>query len=268
MKWSLFVVFGRNKAKIMNENNSLPSQKNLLTIFGSFVLIFIAIDKIAAFYGQNELITGFWAATIVAVAALFALEILFFKRSFLEAFQFLGFGKPDGRTLAITAIIGFISLLFFPVFSSITGASVSMPESWLWKLSGIVAIHGIAEEALFRGFLFHHFRVGRTFNRAAWLSLAAFAVAHVYLFTYMPAPLALFATLLSLASAFPFAYLFEQGGNTIWAPALLHTSIHAVSFFNISEPHVMTAGVVWMTFLMFALVLIYVFREKLFEPRL
>lgn len=140
-----------------------------------------------------------------------------------------------------------------------------MPDNWLWKLSGIVAIHGVAEEALFRGFLFHHLREGRTFNRAAFLSLLAFAVAHVYLFTYMPAPLALFATLLSLASAFPFAYLFERGGNTIWAPVLLHVSIHAVSFFDISEPHVMTAGVVWMTFLMLMLVLIYVFRKRLFE---
>jgi membrane protease YdiL (CAAX protease family) len=142
---------------------------------------------------------------------------------------------------------------------------VSIPDDWVWKLSGIVAIHGIAEEALFRGFLFHHLRNGQTFGRAAFLSLLAFAVAHVYLFTYMPAPLALFATLLSVASAYPFAYLFEQGNNTIWAPVLMHVSIHAVSFFNISEPHVMTAGMAWMTFWMLALVLVYISRKRLFE---
>jgi membrane protease YdiL (CAAX protease family) len=249
----------------MGENNSLSPQKNLLTIFGSFVLIFIAIDKIAAFYVPTDLTIGFWAASIVTVGAVLALEILVFKRSLSAAFQFLGFGRPDGRTLTITAIIGLITLLFFPIFSAITDVSVSMPDNWLWKLSGIVAIHGIAEEVLFRGFLFHHLRAGRTFNRAAFLSLLAFAVAHVYLFTYMPAPLASFATLLSLASAYPFAYLFERGNNTIWAPALMHVSIHAVSFFNISEPHVMTAGVVWMTVWMLTLVLIYVLRKRLFE---
>jgi len=265
MKWSLFVVFGRNKVSFMNENNSLSLQKNLLTVFGSFILIFIAIDKVAAFYAPTNLTTGFWAAAIVAVAALVLLEIFLFKRSFPETFQFLGFGKPDKRTFILTVFLGFITLLFFPIFSYITGASVSMPDSWFWKLSGIVAIHGIAEEALFRGFLFHHLRDGRTFNRAAFLSLLVFAAAHVYLFTYMPAPLAAFATLLSLASAYPFAYLFERGGNTIWAPVLLHVSIHAISFFNISEPHVMAAGMAWMTFWMLTLVLIYVFRKKLFE---
>lgn len=81
----------------------------------------------------------------------------------------------------------------------------------------------------------------------------------------MPAPLALFGTVLALASAYPFAYLFERGNNTIWAPALLHTSIHAVSFFDISESHVMMAGVVWMTILVVAVLLVYIFRRKLFE---
>lgn len=248
----------------MNESASPTSQKDLFIVFGSFVLIFIAIDQVAAFYASSDLTTGFWAAAAVSLAALFLLEILIFKRSFLEAFRFLGFGKPDKRTFIVTAIIGLITLLFFPIFSIKTGAIISIPDNWLWKLSGIIAIHGVAEEALFRGFLFHHLRAGRTFNRAAFLSLLVFAAAHVYLFTYMPALLALFATLLSLASAYSFAYLFERGGNTIWAPALLHTSIHAVSFFDISESHVMLAGVVWMTVWVIAVWLVYVFRKRLY----
>lgn len=240
------------------------SQKTLLLVFSGFLLIFIAIDRIAATFGATDLTTGFWAASIAAIAALLLLEILVFKRKLPEALRFLGFGRPDRRTLAVTALIGATTLLFFPVFSWLTGASVSMPDNWLWKLSGIVAIHGIAEEVLFRGFLFHHLRSGRNFNQAALLSLLAFAVAHLYLFTYMPAPLALFSTILSLATAFPFAYLFERGNNTIWAPALFHTMVHAVSFFVISESHAMTGGIVWMTLWTIAALLMYIFRVRLF----
>jgi hypothetical protein len=47
----------------------------------------------------------------------------------------------------------------------------------------------------------------------------------------MPVLLALFSTILSLASAFPFAYLFERGNNTIWAPALFHTMGTRSQFF-------------------------------------
>jgi hypothetical protein len=38
----------------------------------------------------------------------------------------------------------------------------------------------------------------------------------------MPWPIALAALVLSVVLSFPLAHLFELGGHTIWAPALLH----------------------------------------------
>ena len=192
------------------------------------------------------------------------LGILLFKHQLPAAVRFLGFGHPDKRTLIVTGVVSGLTLVFFPVFSGLTGASVSIPDNWLWKLSGIVAMHGIAEEVLFRGFVFHHLRQYSTFKRATFLSILIFALAHVYLFTYMPVPLALFGTILSLATAFPFAYVFERGNNTIWAPALLHTLVHAVSFFDISEPHAMNAGLAWMSIWIVTALLMYGLRERLF----
>jgi membrane protease YdiL (CAAX protease family) len=134
----------------------------------------------------------------------------------------------------------------------------------LWILVGLFALHGIAEEVLFRGFAFHNLRVGRTFARAALLSLLLFAIAHLYLFTYMPPALAMFATFLSLASAYPLAYLFERGNNTIWAPAVLHTQVHAISFFVIPEALVTTTAISWMSVWSVSVLVIYAFREPLF----
>ena len=131
-------------------------------------------------------------------------------------------------------------------------------------MAGLFAIHGIAEKVLFRGFAFHNLRVGRTFGRAPLLSLVLSGIAHLYLFTYMPSALALFATFLSFASAYPLAYLFERGNNTIWAPAVLHTQVHAISFSVIPEALVMTTAIAWMTVCSISVLLIYAFRERLF----
>jgi len=249
----------------MSKKMTFSLDRNLLIVFGSFVLIFIGIDLVVNFFASSDLTIGYLVAAIMTIVAVVVLEILVFKHNLITAFQYLGFGPPDKKVLATTIIIGSATLLFFPVFSSITGATITMPEQWLWKLFGIVAIHGVAEEVLFRGFLFHHFRSTRTFHQAGLLSLVAFAIAHIYLFTYMPAPLALFATLLSLVSAFPFAYLFERGNNTIWAPAVLHTLIHAVSFFAISEAFVMASGIAWMSMWIVLLLVVYGIRKMVFE---
>ena len=87
---------------------------------------------------------------------------------------------------------------------------------------GLFAQAGIAEEILFRGYLFGRLRRGRSFWRAAWLSMIPFVGVHLLLFFTMPWPVALAALLLSVALSFPFAHLFELGGGTIWPPALLH----------------------------------------------
>ena len=72
-----------------------------------------------------------------------------------------------------------------------------------------------------------HIRVGRTFWRAAALSMLPFVSAHLVLFVSMPWPIAMASVLLAVGISFPLAYAFELGGDTIWAPALLHFVIQA-----------------------------------------
>ena len=91
--------------------------------------------------------------------------------------------------------------------------------------AGPVRAAGIAEEALFRGYLFGRLRRSRSFWRAAALATAPFVVVHLILFATMLWPIALAAVLLSVILSFPLAHLFELAGNTIWAPALLHFTV-------------------------------------------
>ena len=221
-------------------------RKRFFTVLAGFVLLFLLLDRTPLLLANQDPTSGFLVASAVLVVAAVSLDMLLFRRTLPATWRNLGFGRPEMRTLIVTTLIGALMTGFFPVFSWVTGASFALPQGWLWVLAGLFAIHGIAEEVLFRGFAFHNLRVGRTFGRAALLSLLLFAIAHLYLFTYMPPALALFATLLSLASAYPMAYLFERGNNTIWAPAVLHTHVQAISFFVIPEALVMTAAIAWM----------------------
>jgi membrane protease YdiL (CAAX protease family) len=114
-------------------------------------------------------------------------------------------------------------LLLMPLSLRLT--AIDLRPGWAWLLPGLFAQAGIAEEVLFRGYLFGHVRRDRSFWRAAMLAMVPFAAAHVLLFFTMPWPLALAALALSVVMSLPLAHLFELGGGTIWAPALLHAVV-------------------------------------------
>ncbi len=143
---------------------------------------------------------------------------------------------------------GIAALLFIVIYAFVqaSGSRLSLFPSWWALLPGLFAQAGIAEETLFRGYLFGHLRVGRTFWRAASLSMLPFVGVHLVLFFTMPWPIALAALLLAVVLSFPFAHLFELGGATIWAPALLHFIIQATVKILVVSPDSATFPLVWM----------------------
>jgi membrane protease YdiL (CAAX protease family) len=133
-----------------------------------------------------------------------------------------------------------------PIYAAIRGASLAAYPGWLWLLPGLFAQGGVAEEALFRGYLFGHLRRGRSFWHAAGLATLPFALAHLYLLAVLPWPVAIASVLLSTILAVPLARLFELGGNTIWPPALLHFTVQgAVKILEVPGDTVMP--LVWIS---------------------
>jgi membrane protease YdiL (CAAX protease family) len=167
--------------------------------------------------GQAGLIVG-----LLVVTATLAVERAFFGQPFARAARAVGLGAPTIRGLATSAAVCAALLLIIPAFVIAAGESPAFLPAWLWLLPGLFAQGGIAEEVLFRGYLFGRLRRGRSFWRAAWLSMLPFVAVHLLLFFTMPWPIALAALLLAVVLSIPLAHLFELCGNTIWAPALLH----------------------------------------------
>jgi membrane protease YdiL (CAAX protease family) len=208
-----------------------------------------------------------WAALIVTALMLLTaavFERLVFNLTLPQAFRVLGFGPPTARAMLAAALIACIMLLFFPVFSFITEVPIRLQPNWPWILVGAIALNGVAEETLFRGFVFGGLRrSGLSFGPAGTISMAIFAAVHLLLFVQSPFIIALLSTLLALAAAFPMAYLFERGGNIVWAPALLHVAAHTIRLVDIPEPYFLPAVASWSVMQLSIPFLVFAFRKRL-----
>ena len=188
--------------------------------------IFALFHGVASFLGSDRGQAGLIVGTLVTAVTLTA-ERAWPGRTFTSAARAIGLGAPRLTGVAVSASICLLLLLVVPAFALATETRVTVAPDALRLLPGLFAQAGVAEEALFRGYLFGHFRSGRSFWRAACLSTGPFVAVHLLLFATMPWPVALAALLLSVVMSFPLAHLLELGGGTIWAPALLHFVVQA-----------------------------------------
>jgi membrane protease YdiL (CAAX protease family) len=167
--------------------------------------------------GQAGLLVG-----ALVVLATLAVERLLFATPIAAAVRGLGLGVPRARGLGAAVVVGAALLAVIPAFAATTSSRVEAYRGWAWLTLGLFAQAGIAEEVLFRGYLFGRIRRGRGFWRAAALATLPFVAVHFVLLGTMDWPVALAAIGLSAVMSFPLAHLFELGGNTIWAPAIVH----------------------------------------------
>ncbi len=127
---------------------------------------------------------------------------MLFGRSIGAATSALGLGRAPAIGL-LAAAVCLLLMLSVPVFARVSGTTLSLAPDWLSALPGLFAQAGIAEETLFRGYLYGHLRDGRSFWRASALSILPFSAVHLYLFLTMPWPIALAAVLFAVVASLP-----------------------------------------------------------------
>ena len=207
-----------------------------------FALFHWSADALGSDRGQSGVIVG-----ALVVAATLAVEWAIFGQPVLSSIRRLGLGRPRAIGLAVAGAVALLLWFVVLVFALVTGASIALAPGWARLVPGLFAQGGIAEEILFRGYLFGHLRRGRSFWRAAGLSMPPFVAVHLLLFLTMPWPIALAALVLSVVLSFPLAHLFELGDHTIWAPALLHFVVQAtVKVVVVSGDSASVFPLVWM----------------------
>jgi membrane protease YdiL (CAAX protease family) len=161
----------------------------------------------------------------VTLAAALAVEFVLYRVGPRDGLRRLGFGRPGWRALLAAGVVGALLQLVFPATEWITGATLTLRPDWPVLLIGIFAFHGLAEELVWRGYAYRRLRAGRSFRAAVLWTMPLVAVAHVPILITAGPLVGAASLLVAAVTSVPFAYLFDTGRGTIWAPAVLHTAI-------------------------------------------
>ena len=147
----------------------------LLAVFALFQLLghVLGSDR-----GQSGIIIA-----LAVVGATLLVERIVFRQHAALAARSVGLGRPKVRALGVAAAASVALLLVVFVFGAMAPVSTVFANEWGWSLPGLFAQAGIAEEVLFRGYLFGRLRRGRSSRRAAGLSMVPFACVHLLLFS-------------------------------------------------------------------------------------
>jgi membrane protease YdiL (CAAX protease family) len=184
-------------------------------------LLFVAFDRLAAALGSTRGEAGLIVCAAVLVLALTAEHALTRARLRVCA-RALGLGPPAPRALLAALALSLALLVCLPLLAALTGVELELRANAAWLALGMLAQGGVAEETLFRGFMYRHLRQTRTFWRAATLSAVPFAAAHLALLWSLDLGVALLALAMAIAWSFPLAWLFDRAGGSIWPGAILH----------------------------------------------
>ena len=208
--------------------------------------VFALFQAIATALGSDRGQTGVIVSLFV-ISATLAAERWVSGGTLLAAARSIGLGTPQLRGVAVSTAVCAGLLVTMALFVRATRTLVRFDSASLPLFAGLFAQAGMAEEALFRGYLFGRLRDRYPFWRACLASMVPFVAVHLWLFMTMPWPIAAASVVLAAITSVPFAHLYELGGRTIWAPALLHFTIQTVpKVFITGDGNAFTLPIAWM----------------------
>jgi len=201
--------------------------RSALTICGVAIVVIVPLIAAAWLPPEFPLLLRQVLLCVWGVGAIVGAERLFFAGTLHEGIRALGFTRARWTAVVVAALVSIPMWAFLPLFAWANSAHVSLHSNWVSLLVGVVLVNGITEEVIHRGFVFRHFRSGRSFITAATFSATVFAAQHLYILLTMGWTIGLASVLLAFLLSYPLAFVFERGGNSIIGPAILHTSSNA-----------------------------------------
>jgi membrane protease YdiL (CAAX protease family) len=218
-------------------------------VYAGTLLVYLLFQAIALGLNSTFGEWGVLIALVVGAATVGAVIMLPIEKASdpMDRVRALGLGYPPWLSVAVAFGIGALMLAYYPIAAAATGATISLRDGWYTFVPGLFAQAGIAEELLFRGYLFGQLRQKRTFWRAALVAMPPFAIAHLAIFATMEPVVASTALLLSVVLAIPLARLYDLGRSTIWAAAVLHFVVQAApKLIVVPDDAMMPFSVGWM----------------------
>jgi membrane protease YdiL (CAAX protease family) len=164
---------------------------------------------------------------VVGIGGIAVAERMLFGPGWRRTVAALGFVAPRPRAVAAAVVASLPMWLFLPGYGWLGGERFPLDRDWPGILLGVILVNGIAEEVIHRAFIFGHLREIQPFRASATRAAVIFGLQHLYLLVTTGAVAGTASVLLALVVAFPLAFLYERGGNSLAGPAILHSSSNA-----------------------------------------
>ena len=201
-----------------------------MRFLAGFLVVWAVLSGAAALDSTGR--TG--AVILLAVlGAAVGVERVLFGTPPRVALRRLGLTRPDVRVTAVAGLVSVALLLVFPLFTAATGAPVPLRSDWLWLLPGVFALHGLAEEVVWRGYVCRRVRQQRSFRSGVVATMPFVAVAHVPIVIASGWWVGGAALVVAAVTTPTLSALFEAGRNSVWPPALVHAAIDAFKLVEI-----------------------------------
>jgi membrane protease YdiL (CAAX protease family) len=199
----------------------------LQLLIGSVLVIAILVSAAFVLPPEVPVLLRQVLLCVIGIGGIMVAERRLFGNGWRRIVAALGFVAPRTRAVLAAIVVSLPMWVFLPMYVRFIDAPSSLNPGWLPILLGVILVNGIAEEVIHRAFIFGHLRETRSFRASATISAAIFGGQHIYLLFTIGTVAGMASVVLALALAFPLAFLYERGGNSIGAPAILHTSSNA-----------------------------------------
>jgi membrane protease YdiL (CAAX protease family) len=232
-----------------------------LITLGTAVL-FLTMSAAASLAGSLRGEAGLAICALVIFTALIIERALFGIHP-RQALGLLGLTRRPAGGLLPVLLISVPMVAYCPVLSVMTGTPVTMREGWILTAIGVFLQGGVAEEVIWRGFLFRHLRGGRGFWTASFLTMVLMVLAHVVLVWSLDPVSAAAAIIVSAVIVFPMCHVFELDHGAVWSVALMHAVVQGVpKLVDVPAEIASLAIVGWAVLSTLAPLLVFAFRRQ------
>jgi membrane protease YdiL (CAAX protease family) len=218
-------------------HRDVASQTPPTAISVAFVITFLTawfvLDRLVA---APPTMTGSLVALVASGAVLLVSERIVARTPWREIVPRLGIGRPTRRALIAATLVGAAVVATFVAGATVLGIELELRPNWPAVLVGALLFHGLAEELVWRGYVYGRLRAGTSFRRAVRRSMPLIALTHVPIIVGNGLGVGALAVLSAIVTCLPFAYLYDRGGRTIWAPAIVHGLVGTWQLFERTYP--------------------------------
>jgi len=196
-----------------------------------FVLVILFWAFAATFILSIDFLENF-GGVLLEVSYLIPVLVFFVIRK--ADLRSLGFRKFDAKMMGVGCglmVIGYFFIIFHNVVLILFGISVQgeafvqifeQLDSPFWLFVMGILFAPVMEETLFRGFIFPGFRQQYGWKKAAVLSSAIFALAHLQLVAFIP----------TFIPGLLFSYLYHKTNSTL-PGMIIHLIVNAIGLFSL-----------------------------------